>query len=280
MNSRLISFANSAVMLEWADDESAGLADFLFGAASQTGDVEPHIHYLLSYSVEEDRFHLTSDHPGDKKNAARGQMALYLMERVTYHLADKSSGGMVFHAACLVKNGAALLLPGESGAGKSSLTVWFTRQGWSYLSDELVHLPGDDGDIQGFPRPVQIKCKMSELFSEIDPGECLAVHPERGMDSPWLIPAAVLNRGRDLPAGGFELRGILFPQFKAGEPFAMEQLSAADCALRLTGGLVNARNLPEHGFPQLVQLARTYPAAAVSYGQFPENDDFLKNYLA
>lgn len=50
-----------------------------------------------------------------------------------------------FHAAALVRNGSALLIMGEKGAGKSTLSAALQRQAWSLLADDLVRVQQFDG---------------------------------------------------------------------------------------------------------------------------------------
>lgn len=271
MNTRLVCFANSAISIEWADDPSYGLVDFLFKSVPASGPADAHVHYTLRHDPSRDTFHLTSDHPGDKKSAARGRMAHYLMERVTFHLADRSHGGMLFHAACLVKNGSAILMPGTSGSGKSTLTVWFTQQGWHYLTDEMAFIPENTQSVQGLTRPVHLKEKITELFPDLDLSTALAVRPENLQNCAWLLPPAMLNaepvetQAMDIP----NVRLILFPRFSSQVEFEVSRLSASDAAIRLTASLTNARNLPDHGFPRVLQAVRDLPALSFTYNRFP-----------
>ncbi len=272
MKSRLVCFANSAVSIECADELSASLVDFLFGTVPAKGSADPHIHYSLEYDSTADSYHLDSDHAHDKKIAPRGRMAHHLMERVTYHLADRSSGGMVLHAACLEKDGAALLLPANSGAGKSSLTVWLALHGWHYLTDELAFLPESSSQIQGFTRPVHLKGNTVDLFPTLNLQGALPIRPDFPDHNAWLVPPATLNRqGQDPPTQPItSLQTIIFPRYSAQSENEFTLLTPADAAIRLTASLINARNLTDNGFPQMLLLARETQAYACIYNQFPD----------
>jgi hypothetical protein len=54
-------------------------------------------------------------------------------------------GIVPIHAACLDRNGRALLIAGPSGAGKSTLAVALSRQGLSLVSDDWTYV-GSDGN--------------------------------------------------------------------------------------------------------------------------------------
>lgn len=54
-------------------------------------------------------------------------------------------GLVSFHAAALVKQGAAILIMGQKGAGKSSLSAALTRAGWQPIADDLVRIVERNG---------------------------------------------------------------------------------------------------------------------------------------
>jgi len=47
----------------------------------------------------------------------------------------------------------------------------------------------------------------------------------------------------------------------------------------LAGLLVNARNLPENGFPAVLRLARTVPAWKIVYSKLDENVKYFMESL-
>ena len=64
---------------------------------------------------------------------------------------------LMLHAAVLEKNGQAVILPGDPGAGKSTLTALLALSGWRLLSDEITLIDRDDGLIVPLARPVSLK---------------------------------------------------------------------------------------------------------------------------
>ncbi|HRU07550.1 MAG TPA: hypothetical protein P5137_17440, partial [Candidatus Brocadiia bacterium] len=53
-------------------------------------------------------------------------------------LAMAESGRFTVHAGCVARDGRALLLLGESGAGKTTLSLALGRQGWAFMGDDIV----------------------------------------------------------------------------------------------------------------------------------------------
>ena len=72
--------------------------------------------------------------------ASAGAAAAALLDAVVYRLAACSRGGLVMHAAAVARSGRAMLLPGQTGTGKTTLTAWLLAQGFRYQSDELAFI--------------------------------------------------------------------------------------------------------------------------------------------
>lgn len=68
-------------------------------------------------------------------------------------LVARAEGLLVLHAAAFVIGGRAVVLAGDSGAGKSTMTQAFLERGAGYISDEYVGIDAS-GLVQGIPRPL------------------------------------------------------------------------------------------------------------------------------
>jgi hypothetical protein len=73
------------------------------------------------------------------------------------------------HAACVARDGAGTLLCGDSGAGKSSLAYACARRGWTFVSDDAVHLaPGSEGIGVGGSNVIHLREPARALFPELE----------------------------------------------------------------------------------------------------------------
>ena len=75
-----------------------------------------------------------------------------------------------FHAACVARNGRGVLLCGDSGAGKSSLSYACARRGWTYLSDDASYLLrrcAAERIVLGHPHRVRLRPDAPHLFPEL-----------------------------------------------------------------------------------------------------------------
>jgi hypothetical protein len=74
------------------------------------------------------------------------------------------------HAGCVALDGRGILLCGDSGAGKSSLSYACARAGWSYIADDCSFLlnGSEDRTVMGDSRHVRLRPSAAELFPEIN----------------------------------------------------------------------------------------------------------------
>jgi len=73
---------------------------------------------------------------------------------------------LMLHAAVLEQNGRALVMPGDPGAGKSTLTAALMLSGWRLLSDEIALIDRDDGLLVGLGRPVSLKNASIDVIQQ------------------------------------------------------------------------------------------------------------------
>jgi hypothetical protein len=74
------------------------------------------------------------------------------------------------HAACVAMNGCGMLLCGDSGAGKSSLSYACARVGCTYVSDDASYLINDSSDrlVTGNCHQIRFRPSAAELFPEVE----------------------------------------------------------------------------------------------------------------
>jgi hypothetical protein len=73
------------------------------------------------------------------------------------------------HAACVAFQGRGLLLCGDSGAGKSSLSFACARRGWTFISDDANFLVrgGKQRVVVGNPHHLHFRESATELFADL-----------------------------------------------------------------------------------------------------------------
>ncbi|MBN1274118.1 MAG: hypothetical protein JXB26_17785 [Candidatus Aminicenantes bacterium] len=72
---------------------------------------------------------------------------------------------------------------------------------------------------------------------------------------------------------------IIFPHFNKNKSFEYIPLIKAQTSLKLVGCLINARNLPENGFPEVIRIARTIPAFSLEYNRLNQIQEYIEDTL-
>jgi HprK-related kinase A len=169
---------------------------------------------------------------------------------------------LLLHAATVEKSGRALILTGESGSGKSTMSAVLMSQGWRLLGDEFALVDPDSGLIHPFPRPISLKNAgveaLGALVKDNRFGPLLKNTPKGVLRH--LKPDAASIAAMDKPA---QPALLLFPAF--GHNKAKRPVGQGEVFVRLTQASTNYTALGERGFSALTRLVRSIPAQAIDY---------------
>ncbi|MCD6577164.1 MAG: hypothetical protein J7K66_04025 [Anaerolineaceae bacterium] len=292
---RDLYFGGRAVRLDVTGADAADLTEFLFCQVPESGSAQPDVTVSLADcgADGEIRFKFPgADHPGkndggsilENANHQAGEVrgsasriASKVLYEVDFHLANLASDGLYLHAASLARQGQAIILPASSGSGKSTLTCWLTQHGFQYMSDEATFVPLDSQICMGFTRPAVLKAGSLELLPDLGKQTKLELRKVDGRVYGWLIGVSALN------ALGMEqtpmIKSIVFPHFQSDADLEYEQLSSARTAFELAKCLINARNLSQNGFPEIMRLAQTVPAWRLVYGDVRWAQEFFDEHF-
>ncbi len=262
---REVHFANSAVTVEHEGERAAAVIEFLFQHIDAAGPAQPHMSYQLRQQADD--LILQRDQLTLYRGPSAAECADILMGDSTRELADRSGGGLLFHAAALAKHRRGLLLPGRIASGKTTLSAWLTTRGFDFLSDELIFVPAGSITLHALTRPFNVK---SPARSVVRPYFDFDRHAAQLLSTPRgdLIPVEVLRPENEL--GTVDLKIIILPKYSPEADFEWRALSQAQAAFALVDSLVNARNLPDHGMPELARLARAFPVYQLIYSDFAQ----------
>jgi hypothetical protein len=136
------------------------------------------------------------------------------------------------HAGVVAVDGRALLLPGRSLSGKTTLTAALLRAGASYGSDEYAVLSAD-GLVQPYPRPLAI----------------------RGPQRRDRVPAAEL--GAATFTGPLPIAGVAVLRYQEAASWQVAPISPGVTVLRLLDNTVCAQSRPREALDALVAATAT-----------------------
>ncbi len=278
-----INFAKSLLEIEYQGASAEKVIDFLFKNviepdAALAAKGEAQFAYRLESGATQDVLQLFANGEPEREYYSEAEAALSLAEKVCYQLAYFSSGGLTIHAGLVSYLGQGVLLPGSSGKGKSIITAWLLRRGYGYATDELVFLPSDDLRTGwGFARPINIKKAARPLMADL-------FHIPPGSSGTMSTVSIDLIQPELLGVGGVvshvTMRAMIFPVYTAGAAFEIRPISKARTSLELMKCLINARNLPEHGFPEVIQVASEMPAYRMVYSDFTAIEDSINSIVS
>lgn len=163
---------------------------------------------------------------------AIGTTAQDLIDDLHLTIALHSRRHVFVHAGVVSWNGAAILIPGRSHSGKSTLVEELVRQGAGYCSDEYARV-GNDGSITPYPRDIQLRVPGGSRRS-LDASDIGIVDSGEG-----LAPSLVV-----------------FTSFAEGAIFDPVAVSPAAAALELFDNTVIAETEPDRATRVIAQIAR------------------------
>jgi len=201
----------------------------------------------------------------------------YLTQDAITRLNGAATQALVFHAAAVALSGTGIILCGQSGSGKSSLTTWLVASGFDYLTDEVIALQVEGDEIGGLGRTIVLKSGSAFIWKHWL-GEARQGGFRRFKDgSAWIDPALLNPQGiRNSTRPGL----LLFPRYEAAAELQIEPLTAAGSLFRLMQGLVNARNFPDHGLGAASRLARQVQAYSLIYSDLEVATRWIKANIA
>lgn len=100
--------------------------------------------------------------------ASRGYLRYFFIESTALAILANSYTTPI-HAACVERKGCGILLCGDSGAGKSSLSYACAHTGWTYITDDASFLVNNRNDrlVVGNCNLARFRPSAAELFSEL-----------------------------------------------------------------------------------------------------------------
>jgi hypothetical protein len=143
--------------------------------------------------------------------------------------AERARDSLFVHAGVVAWHGRAIVMPGASFAGKTTLVQAWLEAGATYYSDEFAVLDRD-GRVHPFARPLSIRDGSA---------------PTRR------VPLEAL--GAETGTTPLPIGVVLVTSYRAGARWRPRRLTAAPTLLALMRHTVAARGNPEHSMPILKQ---------------------------
>jgi hypothetical protein len=192
--------------------------------------------------------------------------ALPLLEwGINWCVSTRANQYLIIHAAVVERNGRAIVLPGQPGAGKSTLCAGLVCRGWRLLSDEFALVRPDDGRLVPMPRPISLKENSITLIQQLAPEAVMGPSSRdtwKGTVVHMRPPSESVSRAAELAHASW----IVFPGFQAGEPVRLTSHPRSRTLVRLARNSFNWNLLGARGFAALSMIVEQSACYDLTHG--------------
>lgn len=160
---------------------------------------------------------------------------------------------LLLHAAVLERNGHAIVMPADPGAGKSTLTAALALHGYRLLSDELALIDRDTGQLVPLARPVNLKNDSIDIVRKLSSDAVLgepARDTHKGTVAHLRPPAASVQAADRQARPAF----VVFPRWQADAPATLTPRARSDAFMHAAHHAFNYELLGSTGFDLMADL--------------------------
>ncbi|MCI5122636.1 MAG: hypothetical protein D3908_15900, partial [Candidatus Electrothrix sp. AUS4] len=210
---KVVGFSEQYVQIRYNHPAAESLVNFLCADLLVAQDMAKRVVSRASCEVrvaeDEQWFSLHRDQEQLYQGACQRELAYALVNEIIFQCLDENRNGLALHAGAVQVGQKGILLPGNSGSGKSTFVAWLTACGCQYLTDELVVLAGKEGRIVPFTRPLTLRPASEKALApyiRLQASETLRGH------TGFMVPHRQLNP--DFSPSTPPLSLLLFPRFQ------------------------------------------------------------------
>lgn len=165
------------------------------------------------------------------------------------------------HAASVARDGGAILVVGQSGAGKTSIALACASQGWDYLGDDAVIVRADPARVASLYSSARLREDTFQHYPEAMRA-CLGVSDDAG-EMKAEVDMALLRP----PAAEAEIKAIVVPQPTDWAAFRLATMGRSDTLRKLMAATRQSMLGDEAvAFSKLATLVSQVPCYALTAG--------------
>lgn len=159
------------------------------------------------------------------------------------------------HASSLEISGRAMILAGDPGSGKSTLTAGLLGRGWRYLCDEFALIDPETRLIHPYPRALCIKEGSFPVIDSLGLPLCRKTPYQKATKGrvAFLNPLDVCP---DVVGKPSPVRWVIFPRYVAGAPPTLQRMTRSEGVHELALQCFNARVFEARAVHVLSDLIR------------------------
>lgn len=194
-----------------------------------------------------------------------GELAILAFEMgLNWMVGTSADQFLVFHSGLVARDNMAVIMPGESGRGKSTLTAGLAYSGWRMFSDEFALLRPETLELMPYPRPVSLKNQSIDVLSARVPEDRFSrvyANTPKGTIR-YLRPPEESLAESHRPA---EPLMILFPEYNPAAESRVEEAPKIEAFALIRTASVNCDRLGEAAFEATAALTERCPVFRITY---------------
>ncbi len=132
------------------------LQRYLFPSIARTDNITATPDIFFCVERRDDQFQLSVNGAQVALEDSAVNLAVAAIKALDDHVVQRLTTLRAVHAGAILFSDRAMLIPGSTHAGKSSLVAELLRRGASYLSDEYA-LIDEEGHVHPYPRPLLLR---------------------------------------------------------------------------------------------------------------------------
>ena len=205
-------------------------------------------------------FTLRSKHASDFQVRSRHEVLPHLEWYINWQIIRSRRDYLQLHASSLEIDGQAIILPGDPGSGKSTLTASLLSTGWSYLCDEFALIDPETCRVHPYPRALSIKEGSFLIADRLGLPLCRKT-PYQAAAKGRVAFLNPLDLRADVVGKPARIRWVGFPKYVAGATPMLQPLTRSEAAHELARQCFNARVFAArslHIFAEIIRGAECY----------------------
>ncbi|MHC4695355.1 MAG: hypothetical protein ACYTFA_01285 [Planctomycetota bacterium] len=245
-------------------------------SAWEPGGVDVEIRPYRRYPWPRGPYTLRSSQAPDFQVQRRYEVLPHLEWYINWQIIQTRHDYVQLHASSIELDGHAMILPGDPGSGKSTLTAGLLARGWSYLCDEFALLDPWARMVHPYPRALCIKEPSFGVIEHLDLPLCRRTPYHKATKgrvaflNPLEVDANIV--GRPSP-----VCWVVFPRYVRGARPTLVPMARSQAAYLLARQCFNIRVDQTRALASLSAVARSADCYELVAGDIDATCDLVES---